>query len=146
MHDAGISHTHTHMHTYICTWIHKYSCVRTQTHLFFLSVTHSYVCAHARAKQSWLSLIHRLWKQICLNAFIVSWGGEEYRKRCSTVRQGDLPSIESQWRKISTHTDVSVVKVHLLRAWCTNAEQLHNPERSSSESRDAGMEAVCCHL
>lgn len=53
--------------------------------------------------------------------------GEEYKKGWSTVRLGDLPSVENQWRKISTHTDVAVVQVHLLYACCTNAEQLHKP-------------------
>lgn len=56
--------------------------------------------------------------------------GGEYKKRCSTVQQGDLPSIENQWRKISTHTDVAAVHDHLLHACCTNAEQLHNPKRN----------------
>lgn len=36
-------------------------------------VAHAYVLRRTlRQKQSWLSVIRRLWKQICLNAFIVS--------------------------------------------------------------------------
>lgn len=76
IHDAGISYTFAHGYTNTCALLHKCICS--------LSVTHNRACicacVHTRAKQSWLSLIDRLWKQICLNVFTVS-RGEENKER-----------------------------------------------------------------
>lgn len=139
-HDAGISHTRG------CTWIHKYSCVRTQTRLFFICHTRICVCAHSCKTKLAVSYSQAVETDLpqCLHCLM---RGEGYRKRCSTVQRGDLPSMENQWRKISTHTDVAVEQVHLLHACCSNAEQLHNPKRNcwrrdSSSDRGEGMQGL----
>lgn len=110
---------------HICAWIHKYLCVHTQTRLFCRTC----ICACTCSCKTKLAVCYSQAVETdlpqCLHCLM---RGEEYRKRCSTVQLGDLPSIENQWGKISTHTDVAVVQVHLLYACCANAEQLHKPK------------------
>lgn len=127
--------------THICTWIRKHLCVHTQK-TFVLSHMHMRVCARSCKTKLAVCYSQAVETDLpqCLHCLM---RGEEYKKRCSTVRQGDLPSIENQWRKISTHTDVAVVQVHLLYACCTNGEQLQKPKRNRWR-RDCREES-CCH-
>lgn len=127
MHDAGLSHTHAHTRLHMDTQI--LVCPYTNTFVLYLSHTHMCVCAHSCKTKLAVSYSQAVETDLpqCLHCLM---RGEGYRKRCSTVQRGDLPSIENQWRKISTHTDVAVEQVHLLHACCANAEQLHNPKRN----------------
>ncbi len=115
------SHTHGYTNTRVA--VHKHSCS--------LYLSHTHMCVRTLVQNKAGCLLFTG----CGNRFasmpsLSHEGGEEYRKRCSTVQQRDLPSIKNQLRKISTHTDVAVV--HLLHACCTNAEQLRNPRRNCS--------------
>lgn len=109
-------------------WTHK-----VHKHICSLSVTRAYVCVcKTKLAVSYSQAVETDLPQ-CFHCLM--WG-EEYRERWSTVQRGGLPSIENQCRKISTHTDVAVVRVRLLHARCTNAEQLHNPKRNCWRRRE----------
>lgn len=69
--DVGVSHTFTHRYANTCVPTRRRVC----------SVEG--VCASVpAAKQSRLSVARGLWRQICLNAFIVSRGGRDAEGRC----------------------------------------------------------------
>lgn len=82
-----------------------------QTRLFFLRHTPSTVaCARLTCAQTKLSVSYsRLWKQICLNVFIVSRGeGDEGDKMWGSMDLGGggVTSVESPWREVGA--DVAV--------------------------------------
>lgn len=125
-HDAGILHTCIHIHTRAHLHMDMQILVCPYTNTFVLYLSHTHMCVRVHSCKTKLAVSYSQAVETdlpqCLHCLT---RGEEYRKRCSTVQRGDLPSVENQWRKISTHTDVAVVQVHLLHACCTNAEQLH---------------------
>lgn len=74
--DVDISH--------IYAWIRKYLCSNSQTHLF----CRVRVRERAAAKQSRLSVARGLWRQICLNAFIVSREGRDAGREMERRAEG----------------------------------------------------------
>lgn len=108
--DVGISHTFTHGYANTCVPTRRRVC------------SGECVRERAAAKQSRLSVARGLWRQICLNAFIVSRGGRGGREGdvAPRVRRGDVafrgaPAHSRRWQLL--------LLLHLLQAWCTCSEE-----------------------
>ena len=109
----------------VCVCVCVCVCASTDTVVLYPShKTHTHICVcvclcvDTRAKQSWPSLIHRLWKQICLNVFIVS-REEGNRERDAPLynRELYLPRRMGLGEGVQTH-------LWLLSILCTLAAQV----------------------
>lgn len=78
------SASHTHLRTDTQTLVFQLA------DTFVLSSVRVRACARAAAKQSRLSVARGLWRQICLNGFIVSRGGRDAERETQRRAEGDL--------------------------------------------------------
>lgn len=126
-----------HGHTNICASIHKHVCSVAVAHARVYCIS---VCAHACKTMLTVSYSQAVETDLpqCVYCLV---RGEEYRKDVALhSREICLPQRISGG-KINKHTDVAVVRVHLLHGYCTNAEQLHKPRRNCERRAQSSYRA-----